>query len=206
MSGICAVCNQFAILGWDRPPNADFSAAYIRNAREMKGPCRGHDTPREYVAVRLLVHTANILVSSKANPLVFMASPDDRIYSMDKKEIADIFAQKLFRHKAGKGRFVLLAERWLSGVSVRTVFTWIYMGRADSLGLSRPKVLLIFAFAAFRRAPELLPLFTSLRDCPGKNTTSPLCAPKPPDSSFASANRAQIIEYVQFAMDLRQIR
>ena len=97
------VCNQCEY--WMGPADrADFSRLYQKCA-EMKGPAASM-TPREYVAVRLLVHTANILVQVKRNPLVLWPRPMP-IYRWIRRKSRDIFAQKLFGIRRARRRFVL---------------------------------------------------------------------------------------------------
>jgi hypothetical protein len=97
------VCNQCEY--WMGPAErADFSRIYQKCA-EMKNTAAAM-TPREYVAVGLLVHTANILLQAKRNPLVLWPRPM-RIYRWIKRKSRDIFARILFGLRRARRRFVL---------------------------------------------------------------------------------------------------
>ena len=97
------VCNQCEY--WMGPADRlDFSRIY-RKCAEMKRPAAAM-TSREYMAVRLLVHTVNILVQAKRNPLVLWPRPM-RIYRWMSGKSQDIFARTLFGLKRARRRFVL---------------------------------------------------------------------------------------------------
>ena len=97
------VCNQCEY--WMGPADrADFSRIYQKCA-EMNRPAAAM-TSREYMAVRLLVHTVNILLQAKRNPLVLWPRPM-RIYQWMSRISRDIFTRTLFGLKRARRRFVL---------------------------------------------------------------------------------------------------
>jgi hypothetical protein len=97
------ICNQCEY--WMGPADrADFSRIY-RKCEEMKSTAAPM-TPREYMAVRLLVHTANILIQAKRNPLVLWPRPM-LIYRWTSRNLRDIFAQMFFGLKRAKRRLAL---------------------------------------------------------------------------------------------------
>jgi hypothetical protein len=97
------VCNQCEY--WMGPADRmDISHTYQKCA-EMKGPVTAM-TPREYLAVRLLVHMVNILLQAKRNPLVLWPRPM-RIYRWMSGKSRDIFARTLFGLKRARRRFVI---------------------------------------------------------------------------------------------------
>ena len=97
------VCNQCEY--WMGPADrADFSRLYQKCA-EMKHTAAAM-TSREYMAVRLLIHTTNILLQVKRNPLVLWPRPM-RIYRWMSGKSRDIFARTLFGLKRARRRFVL---------------------------------------------------------------------------------------------------
>ncbi|MGA2060015.1 MAG: hypothetical protein ABSG67_06005 [Thermoguttaceae bacterium] len=97
------VCNQCEY--WMGPADrADFSHIYQKCA-EMKGTAAAM-TAREYMAVGLLVHTANILVQAMRNPLVLWPHPM-RIYRWMSRKSRDIFARMPFSLSRARRRFVI---------------------------------------------------------------------------------------------------
>jgi hypothetical protein len=97
------VCNQCEY--WMGPADrADFSHIY-QKCEEMKSTAAAM-TPQEYAAVQMLVHTANILVQAKRNPLALWPRPMP-IYRWMSRKSQDIFARMLFSLRRSKRRLIL---------------------------------------------------------------------------------------------------
>jgi hypothetical protein len=97
------ICNQCEY--WMGPADlADFSRIY-QKCEEMKNTAAAMTT-REYMAVRLLVHTAHVLVQAMRNPLVLWPRPMP-IYRWMSRKSRDIFARMFFGLKRAKRRLAL---------------------------------------------------------------------------------------------------
>jgi len=105
---ICYQCEY-----WMGPADRlNFSRIYQKCAEMMQTAAAM--TSREYMAVRLLIHTTNILLQVKRNPLVLWPRPMP-IYRCMKIKSRDFFSRTLFGLKRARRRFVL----WLRIILLR---------------------------------------------------------------------------------------